>query len=519
MNQKIRLIVGNIYSTIEDPEDKVIPHFREIMRFKNDFFKRKASNFAIPEFTYLINKKGVFFTGIVNLAIKVLKELKEQNAIEDYEVVDQRRFTKHPNPDAALDFFFNLPIKPRDYQTEAFVKGLTKTRGIFDLPTSAGKTVILGGLIGAWSTLLNLNCVVILKSKTLCEQLRQELSEILKVDIKEIGYLGGGKNIIKQITVATVQTITSFRSSDLDKNKKMSDYLKSVDVIFIDEVHNATSDSYKKALTSCVNASVCFGLSATPMSSKFKVEEGKAKEDRDILLHSYVGPKIFRITTKQLAEKGYLSIPEIVMVNNKIDFDEVYLDFDEEYERFIIKSKARNKLICDIVYNHYIKGDSIIGFVVSIAHGKKIAKMLIDEYNVPPKDLRFVHGTSSDRTETIDNFKKGKLPIMFGTILNEGLNFMPNVGINISGNESEKYAKQRLGRVLRKPKSKETGDVDVNEVNKVTYYDFVDDGHFMFLKHSKLRREIYENEGHQIIDLNQEQVINYIEEKTKKEES
>ena len=497
-----KLTVGNIYTILSCCDTKVLDLFKESMRYQNEFFRRKASNFRIPEHTYMISNKGVFYTGLLNLAVKILKEHEI-----DFEIEDSRPFTKHPDPETAITTFLDMPLKPRDYQLEAFVKGLKRVRGIFDLPTSAGKTVIIGGLIKAWG----LKTLVLLKSKDLANQIRQELSEMYNIPKSEIGYIGSGIYKPKHITVGLVGSLSSTKSSDLDKIKEVEKYLKSVEAIFVDEVHNAKSASYKKVFDNTPKATVRFGFSATPEGSKIKVQAGEDKVSTDIILHSYVGPKIFKISTKDLASKGYLSIPKIVMVNNDIKCDDIMLDFDEEYDRFIVKSKIRNKIICDIVHAHYINGDSVIGFVVNISHGKSLARKLINEYNIPKDHFRFVHGNSSDREESLKDFKDGKLPILFGTVLNEGLNFMPNVGINISGNESEKYAKQRLGRILRKPKDLSTGDVDLDKINRVTYYDFADNGHFIFSRHSCERYDTYRNEGHEIIHAPTENIAAFIQ--------
>lgn len=487
----IEIAVGDLHSQVNgDP--KVVKELRNILCYENDIKTRQASEWRIPQYNYLMKPNGVFFSGLLSMVVKFLK----MNNLE-FEITDLRRIKEAPpfeEVSARLRGlkFADPPIELRDYQLEAVLSGLERTRGIIEAATGAGKSIILASLIMAWGK----KTLVLVDSKDLAAQLREELSSVLG---KPVGLIGSGVYDEQEVTVGMVQTLSSKRGAK--KSKKIQAFLNTVEYLCMDECHHAQSNTWRATIRACSNASIFHGFTATPYTSKIKCEDGST-DDKNILLRAYIGPSITKIKTKFLIEEGWLAKPTIEFIENDLYWDEQPLAYVDEYTRIITKDEDRNRKACQFIAEAYNDNKQCIGFITRLDHGEIIMEMLVSEFGVDPEHIMFVTGEvdSRSRKDQIKSFKDGHLPILLGTVLNEGLNFFCDAGINISGGDSIKSTIQRLGRVLRKVKNPETGDVDTHIPAFVRYADFTDNGHPYFSKHSNNRRLIYIEEGHDVID-------------------
>lgn len=484
----IKIEVGNLHSKIHAPR-KVIDGLRRMCRYENDYMARRASNFKIPQFYYLMKTDGAFFTGLLDHVVGWLRH----NSL-DFEIYDYRTVQEPPPDDVILAKlrgmkFLNPPIKLRDYQLDAVIGTLEQTRGLVEIATGGGKSLSMSSSILLWDK----KTLVLVDSTDLAHQLREDLEFI---NGEFIGLMGAGEFSEGRVTIGMVQTLSNKRGSKKKKNQ-IAKFLQSIEHVVIDECHHAQAGTWREVLRKCKNASIVHGYTATAMTSKVVGEEDVT--NLDILLRAYIGPNICKIRTKELIEKGWLARAEIFFIRNELYFDGECLPYMEEYERIIVRDRVRNLKACKIIADAYRAGEQVIGFVTRIEHGETIAEMLEQEFDVPPEAIAYVTGESnvSDRKGALKEFKEGQMPILLGTVLSEGLNFFCDVGINISAGDSAKNAIQRLGRVLRKKKT-ETGDVDRSEDACVRFYDFTDDGHPYFFKHGRNRMDVYREEGHPV---------------------
>jgi superfamily II DNA or RNA helicase len=497
MMQKIEIVFGDQYSQLIAPSS-IVSEVRSVLRYENDVQVRRSSGWKVPQYNYLMKSDGVFFSGLFSTVVKLLKV----NDIK-FEIRDLRRITESPSTEDILARLKSLkyikpPVKLRDYQTDAVLKGLDKTRGIIEAATGAGKSVILAALILAWYK----KTLVLVDSKDLAHQLREELGYFLD---EPIGLIGSGVYDEQRVTVGMVQTLSQKRGSH--KNKKIAQFLSEIEYLCMDECHHVQSKTWRQVIKSCSSASIFHGFTATPYTSKVKCEDGST-EDKNILLKAYIGPSITKIKTSYLIEQGWLAKPSITFINNSVYWDEQPLDYMDEYTRIIVEDEERNRIACKIIQKYYREGRQCIGFITRIDHGDIISRMLVDEFGVEPEDVAFVTGEidSGSRKGQLKSFKEGRLPILLGTVLNEGLNFFCDMGINISGGNSIKSTIQRLGRVLRKAKDPNTGDVNRSLVELVDYYEFCDAGHPYFQNHSENRKMIYMEEGHEVKIISEEEI-------------
>jgi superfamily II DNA or RNA helicase len=493
----MKLLIKDGKSQIIAPQN-IIEGLKSILRIENDFMSRKRSNFKVPKYNHLIKDTGEFYTGHLDIVTMFLKDNRLQ-----YEVEDQRNIKDCPDVDTVLARISNLkhcepPIKLRDYQTEALIKGLERTMGLFHIATGGGKTLVMSSLIMAWG----LKTLVLVDSKDLARQLIEELSFFTG---QPIGLIGDSNFSPQLITVGMVQTLTSRKGGK--SSKIFKDFLLSVEHIVCDEAHHTQSITWRKVLNSCQNASIRHGFTATPLTSKVKNEEGGVA-NLNMILSGFLGPIIFKMSTIDLIDSGWLSRPEVKLIKNELYFDGEVLSYNEEYDRIISKDEQRNDIISSIFLKAYNSGQQAIGFVSRIEHGELIAKKLIEDYNIPEENIGFVHGSvfHQTRKDMIKYFKEGSLKILFGTVLNEGLNFFCDVGVNMAGGDSDKLTIQRLGRILRKKRT-DSGDVDKGAEASVTFYDFVDKGHPFFAKHGRNRKKLYKNEGHKVVEIDINDII------------
>ena len=90
-------------------------------------------------YVYLIDKNFRFPTGLIRLAIKCLKD----NSF-DIEIKDCR---KQPETNYANYRIFNKFPELRYYQKEAIAKALEQKRGVLEMATGSGKSVVIYNLI------------------------------------------------------------------------------------------------------------------------------------------------------------------------------------------------------------------------------------------------------------------------------------------------------------------------------------------------------------------------------------
>jgi superfamily II DNA or RNA helicase len=507
MKKKITFVVDPSRTKVRPWDSTLREVLSEVLSYetpkKGRVFARKlaqSKGFAPPaDRQSLVHGAGSFKTGLLSEAIHVLKTDPRLSEYE-YEIDN---LVPHPPLDieAAAKRLEAIPFVPRDYQYDAIFTAIEQGRGVIAIPTGGGKSVVLAGVAAA----LNLKTLIVVDSEDLAKQLKREIEEATGVPTGRLWTGTPMKETERQFVVCLRQTLVNRISGD---GAPMAKWAKTIGCIIVDECHHATSDGYDKIFSSLPKATYRFGFTATPEGSSYDGDEDLASNT--ILIKANIGPVIYQLRMKHLIDQGWLARPVIKLVQNEIIAPEFTTDYNLETELHLVNGEARNRLGCQIAYQAYSTGENVIVFVKRVAHGLIVKDMLTD-MGVHPDEVAYINGTTegTKRTEAIENFKQGRTKILIGTVLTEGLNFVVSTGVNLGGGRSGRYIVQALGRVLRKPKS-EGRDVVTTDVRHVTFYDMLDSGHIsrspkgvvhhpMFRKHGRLRRDRYEQEGHQII--------------------
>lgn len=362
-------------------------------------------------------------------------------------------------PDESFQFKLSLPYELRKYQSDAAEYMKQNKICITEIATGAGKTTIAAKLIEK----LQKRTLFIVDRNILLSQTKTEFEKFFGI---EIGTVTEGKQDWKEITIASIQSITSLLKK---KDETCIKYLNAIQLLIVDEAHGSKSKSYINMMK-YTGAEYRVALTGTAYS-----------DGNDSLeLYKSFGFPDYKITAKELIELGYLVKPEI----NFLSYDEGFIingDYNEVYDQ-ILKSEERLSCVDALHTKHH--NNNMLIMVDRIEHVEMIQDLL-------PKTFIIQGSTSKkNRDIIIDKLKTSKNNVLIATsqIIQKGVDIPTlDVIVNYSANLGTIKTVQSLGRVLRKSEGK----------TKAWYYDF-DDKHRVLKKHTKARKDALIKQGYEV---------------------
>ena len=346
----------------------------------------------------------------------------------------------------------------RGYQTEALDAWRDSgDRGVIELPTGSGKTVVAIGAIAALDT----PTLVVVPTIDLLEQWADEL-EAEFGDTTPIGRLGGGEQRLEAITVSTYDS-AYLRADGLGDR---------FGLLVFDEVHHLGGEGYRD-IARLLSAPARLGLTAT-----FERPDGAHETVEDLL-----GPVVYRRSAEDLAGE-HLADYDIKRIEVELTPEErelyeahqgTFTDYlatsglqlrsgsdyqelvkrsgsdPEAREALLAKQRAREVMmnadrkvdaLAEILDRH--RGDRIIVFTAYT----DLVYELASRFLIPP----ITNETPADeRREILDRFRRGAYSrVVAANVLDERVDVSDaNVAVVLSGSGSEREFTQRLGRVLR----------------------------------------------------------------------
>jgi superfamily II DNA or RNA helicase len=347
----------------------------------------------------------------------------------------------------------------REYQRDALdAWQRAGNRGVVELPTGAGKTVVAIAAMVACS----LPALVVVPTIDLLNQWRRELDAEFDV---EVGQFGGGEQRQGPITVSTYD----------------SAYLRADDVgdqfglVVFDEVHHLGGEGYRD-IARLLAAPARLGLTAT-----FERPDGAHEE-----VERLVGPRVFSLAVDDLAGE-HLADYDIKRIEVSLseaerrrydESQETFVDYlrtsnldmrsSADYQKLVMRSgndpRAREALLAKqrarrVMMNADAKVDALSTIldrhrddrvIVFTAHTDLVYR-LSERFLLPA----ITNETGvAERREILDRFRDGTYSrVVTANVLDEGVDVPDaNVAVVLSGSGSEREFTQRLGRVLR-PKS------------------------------------------------------------------
>ncbi|MGQ4555183.1 DEAD/DEAH box helicase family protein [Halobellus sp. GM3] len=344
----------------------------------------------------------------------------------------------------------------RPYQEEAIDAWRANgDRGVVELPTGAGKTVLAVDAIGA----LGVPTLVVVPTIDLLDQWRRELETEFDVPV---GQFGGGEQTREAITVSTYD----------------SAYLRAEDVggafgfVVFDEVHHLGGEGYRDAAR-LLAAPARLGLTAT-----FERPDGAHEVVADL-----VGSKVYEASVDDLAGE-HLADYEVRRIEVALGPDErdaydaaqgTFVDYlkrsnlslrsGADYRKLVMRSgsdpKAREALLAKqrarrIMMNADAKVETLGRLldrhredrVIVFAAHTDLVYRLSERYLLPA--ITSETGTS-ERREILERFREGTYSrVVTANVLDEGVDVPDaNVAVVLAGSGSEREFTQRLGRILR----------------------------------------------------------------------
>jgi len=376
----------------------------------------------------------------------------------DIELVDVR---KQPPPRVPVDLSWL-----RDYQRTAVETALTKTRGIVQMPTGAGKSVTAAGII---ASVPGARWLVLVPQSDLLEQFAGHIRARLG---EEPGIIGDGAWDPRRVTVATFQTLS--RRMSKAKDKRAYEFMRSVQGIIVDEAHSSASGTFSFVLSQAVNAYYRIGISATPLDRTDK---------KSVFVIAQLGGVIHKTTSAELRARGYLADANIRMV--EVEQGSTAPTWQGIYGECIVRSKVRNAVVVEMAQQ---AAKPALVFVSQVKQGAILLPML--KKAGLRTELVWGEDDTEERRKAIADLVAGRLDVIVASsVFAQGVDIPSLRGVvNAAAGASVIQTLQRLGRGTRVTTEKDSFEA----------WDVLDTGNRYLAKHAKGRLDTYQREGYKV---------------------
>lgn len=362
------------------------------------------------------------------------------------------------------NFSTNTVIQPlkkkvvlRQYQEGIIEKILEHQQGIIKLSTGYGKSMIALKLVEE----TQLKTLIVVPRLNL---LKQYQSDIKGLYGEQCGIINGQKFDVKDITVATIQTL---------KLRNLKEIQSEFGMIIYDECHTYLSDKGIKVVQS-FNPLRMYGMSATPDRSD---GQGEA-------LKFYFGDIIVEDALPQAK-------PEVVIHKYQGSY------FADTYSGIIdiqSQDENRNKLIADIINKEIYDGRKIIVLTKRVDHYQQLAELITSSKTfsiratLPTKE-------ANEQQRLLERLREGSgdFDAILGTfsLLSTGINIPALDTIVFAGDiKSTVLTTQSIGRILRLFEGKKTPKIiDIDDCKSG-----------ILANQARLRRKFYKENEWEIIN-------------------
>lgn len=409
-------------------------------------------SFYVPGFKFMPAYKRKIWDGKIKLFNRLTGELNaglyvylikfcaERNYILDTEETDYGLPFVDNNIDDWSLFLQEaaLPFMPRDYQSEAVLKGLRRRRGILLSPTGSGKSFIAYLLVKYFLKQEENKVLIIVPTTSLVEQMYSDFEEYgmdVSKDIHRI-YSGQDKDTQKRIIVSTWQSIY----------KLPPIWFKQFGMVIGDECHGFKSKSLSSIMNKSTEAEYRFGLTGTLDGTL----------THKLVLEGLFGPVYKVTTTKALQDNKTLAELniKIAMLRYSEEVRKEWWSSPKTYQdeiEFIINHEKRNKFIQNLSLS--LEGNSLVLYNRVDTHGRPLFDMIYNSVSDGRK-VFFVSGQveTSDREAIRKIVEKQKNAIIVASLgtFSTGINIrnLHNI-IFASPSKSQIKVLQSIGRGLR----------------------------------------------------------------------
>ena len=356
-DDSIRRELGE-YFTFEVPGFKFMPQYRNrVWDGKIRLFSYATGQIYAGLYPYIVdwcNKNDV--------------QIVDGTKIQDVTVNDEdvTRFLK------AL----KIPLEIRDYQREAFVHSITKSRCLLLSPTASGKSLIVYLML--IYNLLRLKekkqdkILIIVPTTSLVEQLYKDFKDYGYNSDRNVHriYQGHDKETNKRVVISTWQSIYNLPKK----------WFKQFGMVIGDEAHLFKAVSLTKIMSKLEDCKYRVGLTGTLDGTK----------THKLVLEGLFGTVNKVVSTSELQEKKQLANLKIFCLilkhDKKVREDMFGKTYQEEMD-YLVKNEKRNKYIRNLVTG--LQGNSLVLFQYVEKHGMELKKLIEDKSD---KQVFFVYG-------------------------------------------------------------------------------------------------------------------------------
>lgn len=446
---------------IDNENDEVywFEKLREILTCKNPRARyQKWSKSTIPAISFT----GMYNTGFTYEILRTLRKLNPaivcniskslQQQIQPFSVNSVIKVPKNPT------------YTYRDYQLEAIRQGMKRGRGIVLLPTSAGKSLIISGLLNNMD-LTDKNVLILVPNINLVKQFYEDMKDYGD-DVSRIQMFSGFNGVLepdKNIIISNRQWLERHHGE-----------LPPIDVVIVDEVHQCLIYNKISKFIRNIPTPIKFGFTGTLPDSVHEkwniigifgdilytekittLQEQKYIANINIYAVKFVHPKTsvdymqsvydkFRDDYVAIIEQAELISQGKVKPEDKLPFLAGNRAMLEEW-KFTESQEPVNQKIVELVQR--FPGNTLI-FTDHIEHSKNLYAMLTS----PNKHL-IIGETELDLREamrTIMETSTGNIAVCSAKFVGTGMNIknIQNIVLACSGKATTKII-QGIGRGLR----------------------------------------------------------------------
>ena len=424
-------------------------------KIKTYFSVRVPNAFFTPRFKKTGWDGKISFLKKNTLSYGFLFELIKYLKLNDYPYKIDFTYRNKLDEEKINNFIssLDLPFKVFDYQIDNFKKILEYSKISIELPTGAGKTVIIYLLTQYF---LNKKILIIVPRIDLLEQMFSDFKKYRFKDQENYvfcKYTGEDFDENKNIYISTWQSV--YKLDD--------DFFKQFDILIIDEAHNIHGKELQKISKMSSNALFKVGFSGT---------FGLNKSYEWFNELAGIGPIYRSVDYKKLQELKQIplfKIKVVVLKYSQKTISEFYRTVGKNFHReqdFINNLTERNAFLVNIAKQ--FSKNTIFLFTFKEKHGKVLYR-LIKESKITKK-LFYIDGdvVPEERIKTkelIENNDNVVGLASFG-VFSEGVSVRNIHNIVLASNyKSRIKILQAIGRSLRTHETKQTAVI----------YDIVDD--------------------------------------------
>ena len=344
----------------------------------------------------------------------------------------------------------NKPYTLRDYQEEAVKLMLNSPRGLVNLATALGKTLIATHFVQQYKK----RALIVCPSESVAKQFYEQFVDAFGK--QKVGFYGGGKKRICDITVGIAASVSrnikEFQDAELG-------------VVILDETHHTPATTFFDIAQGLAKTGKIFGLTATDYRS----------DGKDIMITAGCGPVLIRRDIKWGIENKWLAEPYFIVRCIATSGRDYKDDKLKSYKEHVLNCQAMKTQIREDASKMMASGKAVLILVDEVAHGKELS----EELGIP-----FATGVDKKSQDYLDQLNAGKVPGLVATDskMGEGSDTR-NVDVLILANfvASKGPVTQAIGRGLRKQGTK----------TKCIILDYIPMGSTMLSRHGFNRVEYY----------------------------